>query len=136
MRKNALHRAFDLLTGRWSVFLEKPVPIEVLDEESGKHLETISILDKIINIKKEFTKGSEIIDCNENVQDEDNANTILRSRKDSSIFKALKYVKENSKCKLLWASPRMVYDLLSAIETDTDIITIQQNLLDKIKLIL
>ena len=28
-----MHRAFDLLTGRWSVFLEKPVPIEVLNEE-------------------------------------------------------------------------------------------------------
>ncbi len=33
MSKSALHRAFDLLTGKWSVFLEQPVPIEVLDEE-------------------------------------------------------------------------------------------------------
>ncbi len=39
--------------------------IEVLDEDSGAHLETISILDKIIDIKKEFTKGSEIINCND-----------------------------------------------------------------------
>ncbi|WP_236070091.1 TIGR00341 family protein [Prochlorococcus marinus] len=28
-----MHRAFDLLTGQWSIFLEQPVPIEVLDEE-------------------------------------------------------------------------------------------------------
>ena len=33
MSKNPLHRAFDLLTGQWSIFLEQPVPIEVLDEE-------------------------------------------------------------------------------------------------------
>ena len=33
MRMNAFHRAFDLLTGRWSVFLEQPVPIVVLNEE-------------------------------------------------------------------------------------------------------
>ncbi|WP_041384999.1 TIGR00341 family protein [Prochlorococcus marinus] len=33
MGKNPLHRAFDLLTGQWSIFLEQPVPIEVLDEE-------------------------------------------------------------------------------------------------------
>ena len=33
MSKNPLHRVFDLLTGQWSIFLEQPVPIEVLDEE-------------------------------------------------------------------------------------------------------
>ena len=33
MSKNPLHRAFDLLTGQWSIFLEQPVPVEVLDEE-------------------------------------------------------------------------------------------------------
>jgi len=41
------------------------------------------------------------------------------------------YVHEHSKCKLLWASPRMSYDLLSAIDTNCDIITIQKNLLAK-----
>jgi glycerol-3-phosphate acyltransferase PlsX len=37
----------------------------------------------------------EIIDCKENVSDDDKPNTILRSRKDSSIYKALSFVKEN-----------------------------------------
>ena len=37
----------------------------------------------------------EIIHCAENVNDTDNPNTILRSRKESSIFKGLSYVKEN-----------------------------------------
>ena len=30
-----------------------------------------------------------------------------------------------SKCKTLWASPRMSYDYLNAIDTNTDIITMQ-----------
>ena len=38
----------------------------------------------------------DIINCEENVKDEDNANIILRSRKNSSIFRGLQYVKENT----------------------------------------
>ena len=37
----------------------------------------------------------DIIDCNENVSDEDKPNTILRSRKNSSIYKGLQFVKDN-----------------------------------------
>ena len=37
----------------------------------------------------------EIINCTENVLDDDNASTILRSRKNSSIYKGLLFVKEN-----------------------------------------
>jgi len=36
-----------------------------------------------------------IINCDQNVADTDNASTILRSRKESSIFKGLSFVKEN-----------------------------------------
>ena len=36
-----------------------------------------------------------IINCDQNVADTDNANTILRSRKESSIYKGLSFVKEN-----------------------------------------
>lgn len=35
------------------------------------------------------------------------------------------YIHENSKCKSLWASTRMTYDIVRAIETKTDIITMQ-----------
>ena len=38
----------------------------------------------------------EIINCIENVLDDDNASTILRSRKKSSIYQGLLFVKENS----------------------------------------
>ena len=37
----------------------------------------------------------EIINCVENVLDEDNANVILRSRKNSSIYQGLSFVKQN-----------------------------------------
>ena len=40
-------------------------------------------------------KNYEIIDCIENVSDNDNTNTILRSRKDSSIYKGLNFVKNH-----------------------------------------
>ena len=45
------------------------------------------------------------------------------------------YVHANSKCKVLWASPRMSFDIVSAIETNCDIITMPNNLINKIKLI-
>ncbi len=41
-------------------------------------------------------------------------------------------VKKNSKCKTLWASPRMSYDYISAIECDTDIITMQAEQIKKL----
>ena len=37
----------------------------------------------------------DVINCSENVLDDDNASTILRSRKNSSIYKGLSFVKEN-----------------------------------------
>ena len=37
----------------------------------------------------------DLVNCEENISDEDKTNTILRSRKNSSMFKGLTYVKEN-----------------------------------------
>ena len=39
-----------------------------------------------------------------------------------------------SKCKTLWASPRMTYDYINAINTKTDIITMQASQIKKIKM--
>lgn len=47
------------------------------------------------------------------------------------ISKKLK--KDQSKCKLLWASPRMSYDFLKAIETGSHIITMQSSQIQKLK---
>jgi transaldolase len=44
------------------------------------------------------------------------------------------FVHNNSKCRVLWASPRMVYDLLGACEAKCDIITMQSSLMEKIPL--
>ena len=54
----------------------------------------IKILNEITS-KKIILKNFEIVDTQENVTDEDNANTILRSRKNSSIYKGLEFVKNN-----------------------------------------
>ncbi len=42
------------------------------------------------------------------------------------------FVKQNSKCRTLWASPRMSFDYMSAIETQTDIITMQPEQIKKL----
>ena len=42
-------------------------------------------------------------------------------------------VHNNSKCKTLWASPRMSYDYINAISTGTDIITMQSDQIKKLK---
>ena len=54
------------------------------------------LINKTISNRKLILENYKIIDCVENVKDNDNVNTILRSRKDSSIYKGLKYVKDNT----------------------------------------
>ena len=43
------------------------------------------------------------------------------------------FIKKNSKCKSLWASCRMPYDIISAIESKTDIITMSIPMIKKLK---
>ena len=52
-----------------------------------------SLILKTIKDYKIFIKNYQITNCKENVSDNDNANTILRSRKESSIYKGLLFVK-------------------------------------------
>ena len=54
-----------------------------------------SIIIKTIRKNKLKINNFEIINCVENVLDEDNANVILRSRKNSSIYQGLSFVKQN-----------------------------------------
>ena len=58
--------------------------IEIIDEKSGKHLNTISILDKISDLKKEFTKNSEIINCKDPLHLNDIR--IIKSTKVANFF--------------------------------------------------
>ena len=50
---------------------------------------------EVINTNKLNVSNYDIVDCSDNVSDEDKPNTILRSRKDSSIYKGLKFVRNN-----------------------------------------
>ena len=43
-------------------------------------------------------------------------------------------VHKDSKCKTLWASPRMSYDYINAISTGTDIITMQKSQIKKLSM--
>ena len=45
------------------------------------------------------------------------------------------YVHDNSNCRVLWASPRMVYDVVSAAQANCDIITMQSALIRKLGLL-
>ena len=54
-----------------------------------------SIIINTIRNNKLKINNFEIVNCVENVLDEDNANVILRSRKNSSIYQGLSFVKQN-----------------------------------------
>ncbi len=54
------------------------------------------VIEEIIISNKLLINNYEIINCTENVNDDDNTNIILRSRKESSIFRGLTFVKQNS----------------------------------------
>ncbi len=79
---------FKILKGS-EIFLMHNKNVNLLFFGNSKRIEDI--------IKKNNLNLSnyEIIDCLENVSDDDKPNTILRSRKDSSIYKGLKFVKDN-----------------------------------------
>ena len=44
------------------------------------------------------------------------------------------FIHSNSNCKVLWASPRMVYDIINACNANCDIITMQNSLIKKMNL--
>ena len=44
------------------------------------------------------------------------------------------YIHNNSNCNILWASPRMVYDVINASKSNCDIITMQTSLINKLSL--
>ena len=55
-----------------------------------------NIINETIQNKKIIINKYEIIDCTNNIQNDDTANTILRNRKDSSINKGLAVIKNKS----------------------------------------
>ena len=64
------------------------------------------------------------------------AGRIFDSGRDASqvINKMSLFVHKNSKCKILWASPRMSYDVILARKVNCDIITLPLSLIKKMKL--
>ncbi len=73
------------------------------------------IIIKIIEQNNIKLKNYEIINTNENVLDDDNANTILRSRKNSSIYKGLEYIKNKNNCGFVSAGNTAAIMILSRL---------------------
>ena len=76
------------------------------------------IVEKTESILSVF--AGRIFDCGED------ANKIMKD--------ICKYVNDNSKCKVLWASPRMAYDYINAINCGAKIITMQLSQIKKLKM--
>ena len=98
MSKRQIHIAVDAMGGDNSPFKTlKGSEIFSMYNKSVKLLffgNSVKIMD-VIKINKLKLSNYEIVDCQDNVSDDDKPNTILRSRKESSIYKALSFVKNN-----------------------------------------
>ena len=98
MSKRLITIAIDAMGGEHSPY-KCLKGIEIFSRKKNNVMFRIFGNEKIIlnEIKKSnlILDNFEIEDCNENVTDTDNANTILRSRKQSSIYKGLTFVKDN-----------------------------------------
>ncbi len=69
----------------------------------------------LINSENINLKKYNIFNTDDDVQDEDNANTILRSRKNSSIYKALQFVKDQPNCGFVSAGNTAAIMILSRL---------------------
>ena len=69
-----------------------------------------------ITLNKIKLSNYEIFNTIENVQDNDNASTILRSRKNSSIFKGIEYAKKNNNTAFISAGNTAAIMILSRLQ--------------------
>lgn len=92
------------------------------------NITAIFTLDQIKNIITEIKDSETILSFF--------AGRVYDAGQDASAMgcKISKYVKKNSSCKLLWASPRMVFDIKTAYDSNFDIITLPKSLIEKIPL--
>ena len=103
--------------------------IEALIEKKIKlNITAIFLLDQIKFIMNSIKDSNSILSVF--------AGRIFDSGRDASqIIRTMSsYVHKNSKCKILWASPRMSYDVISARKTNCDIITLPTSLIKKMRL--
>jgi transaldolase len=101
---------------------------ELLNQDVKLNITAIFTLDQIKEII-EVVKNSETIlsifagriyDCGVNAKEK--------------VREMNEFIRENSKCKSLWASTRMPYDYVAANEINTDIITMQISHIEKLKM--
>ena len=137
--KNMIRQAYELSDLGKNVFVK--IPITNTKGKSTRNVINELCSNKIkLNVTAIFT-----LDQVKNVLDVMNNEQNILSIFSGRIFdigidavkhtkKINKFIKKNSKCKSLWASPRMVYDLINAINAESDIITMSSQLINKIHL--
>jgi len=118
------------------------IPITYTDGKS-----TSNVIQKLLdeNIKLNITAifiFEQIKDIIKVVQDSDSILSIFAGRiydcgidAKEEVKIMNKFIRENSKCKSLWASTRMAFDYITAAEIKTDIITMQTAHIEKLKMI-
>jgi glycerol-3-phosphate acyltransferase PlsX len=74
-----------------------------------------SLISKFIKENNLLINNYEVINCIENCLDDDSASTILRSRKSSSIYQGLSFVKENSESGFVSAGNTAALMILSRL---------------------
>ena len=108
--------------------------------------------DNNININIEYILNNTIKNLRENfkileniliniIEDTDTIISVFAGRlfdiginAEEEMKKINSFIHKNSNCKSLWASPRSSYDVYRAINSNTDIITISEDLINKFKL--
>tara|TARA_X000000950_G_C13731634_1_gene584528 strand:- start:120 stop:821 length:702 start_codon:yes stop_codon:yes gene_type:complete len=104
------------------------VIMKLVSENIKMNITAIFTLNQIQNILKSIKDTKTILSVF--------AGRIFDTGKDAfEIMKEINNIVHNeSKCRTLWASPRMSYDYINAIKSKTDIITMQPNQIAKLSL--
>ena len=132
--KNEMIRQGMILKLKENVYVK--VPIVFSNGESTKE-----VIQELIKQKIKLNITAILNDQVKDIIDIKNTNTILSIFvgefliyiDGKKIIEEINYfIKKNSKCKSLWASTRMPYDIISAIQTKTDIITMPLDQINKL----
>ena len=137
--QNMIRQAYELSNLGKNVFVKIPIT-NTKGESTRNVIKELSSNNIKLNVTAIFTleQVKNIIDVMDN---DNNILSIFSGRIFDIGIDAVKhtkkinnFIKKNSKCKSLWASPRMVYDLINAIKAESDIITMSPQLINKIEL--
>jgi len=137
--KNAIYQAEKLSSLGKNVFIKIPITF-TNGEFTLKTIEYLVNKNIKINITAIFSKN-QIEEILPKIKNSNSILSVFAGRIYDIGIDAKKIVSEisefvhaKSNCDVLWASPRMSFDIIRAIESNCDIITMQDNLINKLNL--